>query len=136
MYQQNSETCLQKLSVKSKDKLTKVLIFLLNYPDRYIPVCDNGKLTGTVDKLKLANLSKRKLERLTVQHLKEDAPFIALKSSSTEVLEKEMRNKRIEHVFIIDNEFNFKGIRSISLVQSKSVFDRLFDISIDERREV
>lgn len=135
---ENDNECLN-YTVCSKAKLSKEIVFILIYPGRYIPVCDNGELTGSIDKEKVKKIPTNKLKNLTVQQIKEHAPYTALFNSSESILKREMIKKRIEYVFLINKQYQFKGVFSVELPKinnkpATNVFDRLFDITLKEAK--
>lgn len=99
--------------IRSLEKLKDVYKFCLHYPLRFIPVVDGLKFCGVLDRNKLRKLSKKQILRLNVEDMKEDSPYTALVKTPVEILIKEMNEKRIESVVIINAEFIFLGTLDI-----------------------
>jgi len=133
-YKISEENQWQYYSVSSNDKLAKVIVGLLIYPERYIPICDNGELTGVVDKKKLKKISPDKIKVLTINNVKEDCPNTAFHSTNQSQLIKEMKKRKINYVFLFDRDYQFKGVFQTNIASVKkpikNVFDRLFELSL------
>lgn len=113
-------------TIRSIDSLIDVFTFCLNYPFQFIPVVDGKKFSGVIDRDKLKKLEKGQVLQLCVEDMKEDSPFTALIKTSSEDLLKEMNEKKIESVVIINEEFDFQGTVDIFSATTHLVKTTLF----------
>ena len=134
------EKILDQTCISSKESIKSVYLTVFSSSHQFIPVVDNGELTGALDIQKVKKLKANQLANISVRTLKEDPRHIALCTTKLDTLKNEMDKKQIEQVFIIDKNFQFKGSFNLAINKNYpevsktkvTVFDRLFNMSLQE----
>ena len=98
-------------------QIKNIYHFCLEFPFQYIPVCDEGRLTGVINKNSLIGLSSSVIKDKLARELKEDVPYTALDTSPTNLLLRQMSLLKTNAVIIIDEWSNYIGIFDLMKAQ-------------------
>ena len=113
--------------ISSKSTIESIYKFCLEFPFEHIPVCDDGMLTGIIDKRNLVKFSYKTIKEKLVEDLKEDVPFTALNTSPTNSLLRQMSLLKTNAVIIIDEWSNYIGI--FDLLKAQKFVHHVHNIS-------
>ena len=113
--------------VSSSCQIENIYKFCLDYPFQYVPVCDDGQLTGVINRKELISQSYKTIKDKFVRNFKEDVPYTALNTSHPLSLLKQMSILKTNAVIIIDEWSNYIGI--FDLLKAKKFVHHVHNIA-------